>query len=127
VNRIAQLLLGVWAGGMAVATFTAIRAFKMLDNNTLAGDLMGGIFRTVDFFGLAAAGFVALAWFRSKPRMIFAIVLLVATAVSAFYLNPKVVARDEAMNWHRYAEILWTALFAGALGLALVGPPKKSD
>ena len=35
--------------------------------------------------------------------------------------------RDEAMNWHRYAEILWTALFAGALGLALVGPPKKSE
>ena len=127
MNRFVQLLLGAWAGGMAVATFSAIRTFKMLDNDTLAGDVMGGVFKVVDYFGLAAAGFAALAWFRNKPRMIVAVVLLAATAVSVFYLNPKIVARDETMDYHKYAEYLWTALFFGALGLAIAGPPKQGE
>ena len=126
MNRTAVLLLGVWAGAMAAATFTAVRAFNTFDK-TVAGDFMGGIFQTVDYLGLAAAGFAALAWFKNKPRMITAIVLLAATAVSVFYLSPKVIARDDAMNWHRYAEILWTALFIGAVGLAFAGAPKTTD
>jgi len=125
MNRLAQTLLGAWVGAMAVATFGAIRSFGMIDQKD-AGDLMGGIFRVVDFFGIAVAGFVALAWFRSKPRLIVSILLLVAVCVSAFYLNPKIVARDKAMDWHRYAEILWTALLVGALGLSFAGPPKNA-
>lgn len=127
MNRFVQLLLGAWAGGMAVATFSAIRTFKMLDNDTLAGDVMGGVFKVVDYFGLAAAGFAALAWFRNKPRMIVAIVLFAGTAASVFYLSPKVMARDDAADWHRYAEMLWTALFVGALGLSIAGAPRESN
>jgi len=126
VNRLAQVLLAVWVGGMGVATFAAIRTFKMLDNDTLAGDVMGGVFKVVDYFGLVAAGVAALVWFRNKPRMIVALVLLVGAAASLFYLNPKVMARDTSADWHRYAELLWTALFAGALGLSIAGPPKHA-
>ena len=127
MNRVVVLLLGAWAGAMAVTTLTAIRAFKMMETKEAAGDFMGGLFKIVDMAGIVAAGLAALVWFRSKPRMIGAVLLLAGAAVSAFYLNPKVVARTDLETWHRVSEILWTALFAGAVALTLTAPKKLSE
>ena len=123
MNRVVQLLLGAWSGAMVMTTVTAIRAFKMMETKELAGDFMGGLFKIVDMVGIIAAGLAALLWFRSKPRMIGAVLLAAGAAVSAFYINPRIVARENIETIHRVSEILWTALLVGALALSLAGPP----
>ena len=125
MSRVVQLLLGAWAGAMVMTTVTAIRAFKMMETKELAGDFMGGLFKIVDMVGIVAAGLAALLWFRSKPRMVGAVLLTVGAAVSAFYINPMIVARENIETIHRVSEILWTALFIGAVALALTGAPEK--
>ncbi len=122
MNRVVQLLLGAWAGAMAMTTVTAIRAFKMMETKEVAGDFMGGLFKIVDMVGIVAAGLAALLWFRSKPRLIGALLLTVGAAVSAFYINPMIMARENIETVHRISEILWTALLVGALALTLAGP-----
>jgi len=122
MNRVVQLLLGAWAGAMAMTTVTAIRAFKMMESKEVAGDFMGGLFKIVDMVGIVAAGLAALLWFRSKPRLIGALLLTVGAAVSAFYINPMIMARENIETIHRVSEILWTALLVGALALTLAGP-----
>ena len=126
MNRLAQLLLGAWLGGMAAITFTATRAFQTFEKEA-AGTFMGGLFKTVDFFGVATAGFVALVWFRHKPRMIVAVLLVAAALASAFVVNPKIAARIDIDTWHPIATGLWLAMMAGALGLAIAGPPKQRE
>jgi hypothetical protein len=54
MNRVATSLLGIWLGGMAAITFTATRAFQTFDKE-VAGNFMGGLFKTVDLFGVVAA------------------------------------------------------------------------
>ena len=125
MNRVVQLLLGAWAGAMAMTTVTAIRAFKMMESKEVAGDFMGGLFKIVDMVGIVAAGLAALLWFRSKPRLIGALLLTAGAAVSAFYINPMIMARENIETVHRVSEILWTALLIGAVALALTGPPEK--
>jgi hypothetical protein len=126
VNRIAQLLLGAWIGGMGVTIYTATRSFAVLESHQIAGDLMGGIFKMVDIFGIVAAGFAAFAWIQSKPRLIVAGLMLACAAFSAFYVNAKIVEPGSARAWHHVGTGLWLAMLVGAVGLSLMGPPKDA-
>jgi hypothetical protein len=127
VKRFGYLPLAIWVGAMICASYTAGRVFGMLDDNELAGDVMAGIFRTVDYLGLVAAGLAAVVSFRSRARLVIAIVLLLGVGVSVFVLNPQIVAGGDIKAVHRTATILWSCLMVGGLILAGMGPPRADS
>ncbi|MHC4941178.1 MAG: DUF4149 domain-containing protein [Planctomycetota bacterium] len=127
MRRAAFVPLSIWVGAMICATFAAMRTFRMLDNDELAGDVMGGIFRMVDYLGIVAAGLAAVVCFRHKPRFILAIALLVGAGLNVFVLYPKIIARENLETFHKASEIVWSCLMLGGLILALMGPPRAES
>ena len=122
--RYAYLPLAVWAGAMACAVVAAFRVFGMLEDDRIAGDIMAGIFRAVDSFGLIAALLAAAVSFSSKRRFVIACVLAVGVATNIFLIAPKIAVEGGRGGWHTASERLWGVLLLGAVVLAVMGPPR---
>jgi hypothetical protein len=127
MSRFAYLPLALWVGAMICAAGSAGRVFGMLDDNRLAGDVMAGIFKVVDYAGIVAAGVAAMVSFASKPRFVLAVLLVAGACVSVFVLHPKIVAREDLETWHKASEVLWMGLIVGGGILAALGPPRAES
>lgn len=128
MKRLGYMPLAIWVGAMICAVLAATHVFGALeDNKELAGDIMAGIFKAVDYMGIVAAGLAAVVSFGNKPRFIAAVLLVVGVGVNLFVLYPKIVARENLETWHKASEILWSCLILGGLILAAVGPPRADS
>ena len=119
--------LAIWVGAMICAVLAATHVFGALEENKkLAGDIMAGIFRAVDYLGIVAAGLAAVVSFGNRPRFVLAVLLVAGAGVSVFVIHPKIVARENIETWHKASEILWSGLIVGGLILSLMGPPRAN-
>lgn len=125
--RFAYLPLSIWVGAMGCAIVAAFRVFGMLEDDKVAGDIMAGIFRAVDSFGLLASLLAAAVSFASTRRFVLACGLAVGVAANIFWIAPKIAVEGGRGGWHRASESLWAALLLGAVILALMGPPRAKS
>ena len=123
LQPLARLAMGAWVGAVgAIAFVVAPRVFRFLDDAPRAGDLMAPVFRRIDLFGVAAAALFAVAARRSRWRAGLALLLGALAAANAFFLNPRIAARDARMElYHRLSEGAWGVVLLGGLVLALAG------
>ncbi|MEM8883167.1 MAG: DUF4149 domain-containing protein [Planctomycetota bacterium] len=128
-KRYAYIPVGMWLGAMVCTIYVAPRVFRMLgeDQRELAGNVMAGVFLAVDCFGFVAMLIALGASLCSKPRWILSALLGVGAAFSAFYVNPKIVARENIDFWHGLSTKLWMAMLIGALILAVLGSPRAKS
>lgn len=128
MRALARLLVGLWTGAVAAVAFlVAPRAFRFLDDNRRAGDLLVWIFRRVDLFGIAAGAVAVVAWRRSRWRAAIAVAMTWAAACNAFFLGPRIAARAEPFAfYHRASEGLWGAILLGGVALLLFDPAARS-
>lgn len=128
-KRYAYIPVGMWLGAMALTVYVAPRVFRMMgeDQRELAGNIMAGVFLAVDCFGLVAMLLALAASLCSKPRWILCLLLGGVAAFSAFYVNPKIVARENIDLWHSVSTKLWMGMLLGALILAVLGSPRADS
>lgn len=126
LNAVARLLLALWIGAMAgVAFVVAPRVFGFLDDQAQAGELMGPIFRHVDYFGIATAIVFAAAARRSRWRLVLSAALGALAAINVFALAPEIRARKEHLEIaHQLSTILWSVMLLGGIVLQVVGPAR---
>lgn len=125
--RFAYLPLAIWAGAMACAVVAAFRVFGMLEDDRVAGDIMAGIFRAVDSFGLVAALLAAAVSFSSRRRFVLACALAIGVATNMFLIAPRIAEEGGRGGWHTASERLWGGLLLGAVILSLMGPPRAAS
>lgn len=125
--RFAFLPLGVWIGAMLATVLAAFRVFGALDDDSVAGDIMAGMFRLVDSFGLIATLLAGLVCWRDKIRLGLAALLWGGTAANLFWIAPKIAEEGGRGGYHKASETLWACLLVGAVILALLGPPKPKQ
>jgi len=119
---LARLAMGLWAGAVATVAFVvAPRAFSYLADPPPA-EVMAPIFRKVDLFGIGTSVLFAVAVRRSRWRVCLAGLLGAAAAANAFLLAPRIAGGDPSL--HGLSEGLWGGMLAGAVVLALSGPPR---
>ncbi|MDJ0974781.1 MAG: DUF4149 domain-containing protein [Planctomycetota bacterium] len=136
----ARIAFGLWIGAVAGVAFVAAPLVfgavpEHIATKDSAARVIGPAFARVDIFGLVACALTGIALLLRREdgaarwRLLLIAVVAICAAVDAFFLAPKITAREEPLRiYHGLATTAWMLiLLFGALLLAVGLLPRPSE